>query len=974
MITQPNIYAPGARIEVRDAEWLVRRVDRTSTGGQSLQVVGISELVKDKEAIFLTEVEKSIDVLDPVKTELVQDTSSSYQASLLYIESLLRQTPPTDENLYIGHKGAMDYVPYQLDPAIQALKQPRQRILIADAVGLGKTIEAGILLSELIRRGRGKRILVVAVKSMLTQFQKELWCRFTIPLTRLDSVGIQRIRTRIPTNHNPFYYYDKAIISIDTLKQDAEYRTYVENAYWDIIVIDEAQNVAQRGSGSSLRSKLAKLLARRSDTLIMLSATPHDGKARSFAGLMNMLDPTAIANPDDYGPEDIKGLFIRRFKKDIQDQVGLAFKERKISLSRCTASSLEEQAYTTFVNMTFTRLDQRRGAGELFKTTLEKALFSSPAACLSTIHNRIKRLQQTEDPVFENDIRLLEELAHQVKCILPEYFSKYQKLMKVIQDPSQGFGWTGKNPQDRLIIFTERIETLMFLKNHLTLDLGLKDKQVDILYGSMSDVDQQRIVEEFGREEAPVRLLIASDVASEGINLHYLSHRMIHFDIPWSLMVFQQRNGRIDRYGQECTPHILYLVTESRNAKIRGDTRILELLIQKDEQAVKNIGDPSALMGVYDIDEEEKITAQAIEQGQGPEEFESTLKEKQRQLQKRFGLKEARNSFPSSEKVDDFDPLALLMGQDTPPTGEGANAMIKTIPSLFQDDFAYLHAAIQHLRQTKPLQAEFNLHDGRVELTAPEDLKHRFRYLPKELWPDDGGFILSANHETIQEEIKRSRKDEKTWPCVHYLWPLNPVLEWINDKVMAAFGRHQAPILTLQGAMKPHEVVFILSGLIPNRKSHPLVHCWFGVSFKNGSFSGIEEFEALLARLGLDRRSFPNRGQSADIQALQLLLPAALEQARRWMSEQRQSFEQKINKKLNDYLKDLERLRQKQYVQIDLRFEESGQSEKIIHSRKEAEKRKINQIFDDYLDWVEDTMTTEDNPYIQVVAVLRGAD
>ena len=343
--------APGARVVVRDAEWLVRKVDRTSTGGLALSVVCISELVRNKEAIFLTEVEPTIEVLDPAKTKLVPDTSSSYQASLLYMESLLRQAPPTDDNLYLGHRAAMDAVPYQLDPAIQALQQPRQRILIADAVGLGKTLEAGVLLSELIRRGRGKRILVVAVKSMLTQFQKEMWSRFTIPLTRLDSIGIQRIRSRIPTNQNPFHYYDRAIISIDTLKQDAEYRTYLENAYWDIIVIDEAHNVAERGGGSSLRAKLARLLAQRSDTLIMLSATPHDGKARSFASLMNMLDPTAIANPEDYTREDIKGLFIRRFKKDIQDQVEKAFKERRIAQVPCAATIFEEAAFDAFADL-----------------------------------------------------------------------------------------------------------------------------------------------------------------------------------------------------------------------------------------------------------------------------------------------------------------------------------------------------------------------------------------------------------------------------------------------------------------------------------------------------------------------------------------------------------------------------------------------------------------------------------------------
>ncbi|MBF0232716.1 MAG: DEAD/DEAH box helicase, partial [Desulfamplus sp.] len=436
--------SPGARVVIRDAEWLVRKIDTTSTGGHAISVVGISELVKDKEAIFLDEIDKNIEVLDPVDTKLVIDSSSSYQRSLLYMESLLRQTPPTDENLYIGHRAAMDSVPYQLDPAIQALVQPRQRILIADAVGLGKTLACGILVSELIRRGKGKRILVLAVKSMLTQFQKEMWSRFTIPLVRLDSVGIQRVRSHIPTNHNPFYYYDKSIISIDTLKQDAEYRTYLEDAFWDIIVIDEAHNVAQRGKGSSQRAKLAKLLSGRSDTLIMLSATPHDGKARSFASLMNMLDPTAIANPEEYGPDDIKGLFIRRFKKDIQDQVQTAFKKREISKAYCHALDVEEMAFDVFADLKFEKLDQHKGATQLFKTTLEKALFSSPAACLSTIRNRIKKLEKNADNASQKDIDKLEDLAAAVGSITPDKFSKYQKLLSVIQDKKSGFGWTGK--------------------------------------------------------------------------------------------------------------------------------------------------------------------------------------------------------------------------------------------------------------------------------------------------------------------------------------------------------------------------------------------------------------------------------------------------------------------------------------------------------------------------------------------------
>ena len=276
-----DAYAPGARVIIRDEEWLVRRVDRTSSGSEALSVVGLSPLVLGQEKVFIDSLEK-IKVVDPINTQFVGDDSPYYRQSRLYIESLLRHTPPTDESLYIGQKAAIDLVPYQLDPAIQALREPRQRILIADAVGLGKTIECGILLSELIKRGKGKRILVLTVKSMLTQFQKELWARFSIPLVRLDSLGIQRVRNRIPTNHNPLYYYDRVIISIDTLKQESEYRTFLENSYWDIIVIDEAHNVAERSTHSK-RAKLAKLISSRSDSLIMLSATPHDGRRQSFA-------------------------------------------------------------------------------------------------------------------------------------------------------------------------------------------------------------------------------------------------------------------------------------------------------------------------------------------------------------------------------------------------------------------------------------------------------------------------------------------------------------------------------------------------------------------------------------------------------------------------------------------------------------------------------------------------------------------
>src|SRR5262249_36373047 len=164
--------------------------------------------------------------------------------------------------------------------------------------------------------------------------------------------------------------------------------------------IDECHNVAARGAEDDLsrRARLARLLASRSDTLILLSATPHDGSARSFASLMALLDPTAISDPDDYTPEDFrhKGLVIRRFKKDIRDQVQEEFQERQTTLLRQHASPLEEAAYRALLEIPFTQSGQHRGGQqqELQRVAMQKALFSSPAAARESTGKRIELLQK----------------------------------------------------------------------------------------------------------------------------------------------------------------------------------------------------------------------------------------------------------------------------------------------------------------------------------------------------------------------------------------------------------------------------------------------------------------------------------------------------------------------------------------------------------------------------------------------------
>jgi superfamily II DNA or RNA helicase len=950
-------YAPGARVEIRDAEWVVRRVDVTSDRGWQLTCDGISELVRGKTGVFLTQLEDEIKILDPATTELVQDTSNAFEQSLLYLESQLRQATANDTDIHVAHRAAMDVVPYQLDPAIQALKQPRQRILIADAVGLGKTLEAGILVTELIQRGRGQRILVLTLKSMMTQFQKEFWNRFTIPLTRLDSMGLQRVRSRIPGNHNPFYYFDKSIISIDTLKQDNEFKGYLEQAYWDIIVIDEAHNVADRGT-SSQRAQLAQLLAGRSDTLIMLSATPHDGRARSFASLMNMLDPTAISDPEEYAKEDFqsKGLVVRRFKKDIRDQVDTEFKERTVHCLRHDASLEEEAAYEALLDVPFTY----KGAynpekqGHLIRIGLQKALFSSPAACIESVRQRIGKLGKenvSEDEQAE--INALQSLLLALKNITPARWAKYQAFIELIK--GNAFDWKKNDTEDRLVIFSERLETLRFLEQRLTEELKLQPEQITQLHGGMSDIDQQEIVEKFGKPEEKLRVLLCSDVASEGINLHYLSHRLIHFDLPWSLMVFQQRNGRVDRYGQTRDPHIYYLITESSNETIRGDTRILEILQQKDEQAYKNIGDPATFMKVHNAEDEEKLTEQAMAEGLDAAAFD-------------------RKYQPDDSNEGD-ELLAMFLAGDPEETSAKAELPTAKGFSIYRDDYHFVKAAFEYLNRERPIaDVTYNDPARLISLIAPDDLRERFRFMPSEIYPENGQFLLTADGGYYQEEIKRSRNDEHAWPKQHYLWSKHPAIIWLQERMLGNTGRHQALVMGLNSELQVDESIFLVSALIPNKKAHPVIWSWYAVRCRGQQVEAIEPLEQVLEALALGKQPRPNTTQPVDMQRLRSLRKPVVDSVRDQVLKEREALDREMMPKLQAQLDELDRLRGAQVRQLELALSRSQQDQHFKDSKKNQRMKSIDRVFTEYEHWVEDTMKTAPYPYIQIMAVIARAE
>ena len=941
-------YAPGMRIIVRGEEWMVKKVDTNSLGNQTLHVIGISQLVKDYDSMFLVDIENNIEIVNPAKVTLIPDDSAFFRKSKVYIESQWREKIPTDNKIHIGDKAAMDLMPYQLEPAQIALNKTRQRILIADTVGLGKTLEAGILMSELIARGKGKRILVVTVKSMMTQFQKEMWNRFTIPLVRLDSAKIQSVRAKLPSNYNPFFYYDKTIISIDTLKNDLDYRTHLEHAWWDIIVIDEAHNVAKRGDRSSQRSKLASLLANRSDTLIMLTATPHDGKGQSVASLMNMLDPTAIADEEHYTKDDIQGLLIRRFKKDIQDQVSGSFKERKITIERCSASAREEYAYDIFAEMQL-QMDQSQanGKGILFKTSLEKSLFSSPVACIKSIEARIKKLEKKYTETDMPDITRLKELKSALEMITPSDFSRYTKLLELLR--SIEYGWTPAKNNDRLVIFTERIETMKYLAENLKRDMKLADNQLEVMYGGMSDKELQRIVDEFGRAESPIRVIVASDVASEGINLHYLSHRLIHFDIPWSLMVFQQRNGRIDRYGQHEQPDIRYMLIDSENPKIKGDARIMEILVQKEEQALKNIGDPAMLFGKFNQEEEEEETAKAIENGVG-EAFADQL----------------------DAGEEEFDPLELLMGLGEEDTVKIEYSDEETLFS----DLDYVKNALDVFTDTEEIKyADLTATQG-VEIKLTDNVKKKIsKLMPPEAMPSDDYLRLSPDKVYCMKDMSRCMQNElaeTAWPATQYLWKLHPIFNWIEDKAGVFYKRNEIPVLGLSNGLRANEIVYIIAGTIPNRKSTTVVDEWFGVYYKDNKFVQIFTMSEVMQKTHLNEKE-PNTQRIMEQQIVnaQALLQDVVERAKSLMFTKCVEYKDKTDPYIYDEMQRLMEL-QERHKDAQLSIFDLGVAG--MERRKSEKEREIEKIFDDFMEWEKDTLEIEENPYIKIIAVTMGVN
>jgi SNF2 family DNA or RNA helicase len=519
---------------------------------------------------------------------------------------------------------------YQLDPVARAIQMPRVNLLIADDVGLGKTIEAGLVCQELIIRHRARKILIVCPAALQIQWRDQMRDKFGLEFRIVDSDLLKLLRRERGLHVNPWTHFPRLITSIDFLKRERPLRLFSEvlppggeptyPRKFDLLIVDEAHNIAPSGRGQyatdSLRTHAMRRIAPHFEHKLFLSATPHNGYPESFTALLELLDNQRFARGIKIDRTQLQAVMIRRLKSELPPRWDGTprFPARVLEPIEVDYTAEERTIHSLLRTYTRSRLEKASDDVEQYATEfvlklLKKRLFSSPEAFALTLrqheeslaHARrraaspfksnmgiLRRQVEQAEEETDNDEELEEANTAALEAAAPLFRepsaqemhlltqmrtwaasararpdSKAAKLINWLHTTIKpGGAWS----MQRVIIFTEYRATQKWLHDLLERHGLASPGRLLTLYGGMRTEEREAIKAAFQADprESEVRILLATDAASEGIDLQNHCARLIHYEIPWNPNRLEQRNGRIDRHGQSAPEVNIYHFASSK--------------------------------------------------------------------------------------------------------------------------------------------------------------------------------------------------------------------------------------------------------------------------------------------------------------------------------------------------------------------------------------------------------------------------
>ena len=507
----------------------------------------------------------------------------------------------------------IDPLPHQIHLVHHILASGNLNWLIADDVGLGKTIEVGMLISALAARRRAGRVLLITPAGLVHQWQEELHQRFG-----LSDFQVYGKDFRVQQEHL-WKQYDRVIGSMDLLKSEAHLNSLLKSEPWDLVIFDEAHRLSRRLDGTRLlssdRFRLAAALRDRTDSMLLLSATPHQGQQDRFQALLELLRPdlkNAITDLDRHSGL-LRQMVIRNRKEDVTLMDGtFVFKGKRtyrVSVDTSTEDSDFDKALRGYVRDGYRANERRRGQSSAIgfvMTTYRKLASSSVAAIHVALERRLRRLKdehgcavptrasiederwvgeleekrvETHDRAaefFEGEIAALTDLVQKARSRLKSD-TKLAGLLHLID---------GGLPEgaSKVVLFTEYRATQSYLDHTLREKFG--DGSVAIINGSQSFDERERAIREFDEQR---RFLISTEAGGEGLNMHRRCHVMINYDLPWNPMRLVQRVGRLYRYGQQKT-----VVVFNMHAPQTVDARVVSVMYERIGQVVEDMSGVSS--------------------------------------------------------------------------------------------------------------------------------------------------------------------------------------------------------------------------------------------------------------------------------------------------------------------------------------------------------------------------------------------